>query len=702
MIPQLFTFDIYKVRRPLSTPHQCCSYPAAESNDAKRSSSDSDAKEQRRSKNSNKEQEESRLVVLEKFGHKVHWIPGLHYTEQELEPQRLIGDEELDHILDLEFESSDHHHHHGVVDSSNHGARDDCLAEGRFTNILQECATVYHRHKEEEIKRRQRHQQQHQQQEQHQQRQAQDKDSATQTTTTTTTTITTTTADNLPPAPPIHNPKQMAMYKFYHHYHDQIPPWVHWEQIQRGMDVFILYAPVAGQALFYLSLVPGFSIPKIAKVLQQTRYLAPPSTAQQVKNRLMDTGGFLANVVVTVMDDPQQPCRSSSSSSSSSWTLRPGGRGWNMALQVRLLHAKVRRSILKKKRKCHESQQQQHQQQHHYHRGSSSSDHLWDVKEYGVPINQEDMAATLLAFSVNVLMGIEFVAGRPLSMENQRDYLALWRYIGWLLGVRSWERDQGTKDKDDDDDDDDNRNDGIVNVDVDDDLPRLDPCGPKLCSQKNDGNHAYDSILHAHASLESFILHLMHPNQSSIDIAHHLLQMGGDNYSSSPSSSQRQRRCHRPVQSFAFLYRSFMCRRYIGNELADALELVQPSIHGGIKSMAAYGLTWMVLFVLRLYTLLTMKSKWFQKFVYMRHCNLLRKFEQMWSKNHKERMIKSERMAKVVKRNDDDNDDELEVRSLGDDKVDESESFCPFGLVMPPTDVQHHVVVVVEDHVKTD
>ena len=47
------------------------------------------------------------------------------------------------------------------------------------------------------------------------------------------------------------------------------------------------------------------------------------------------------------------------------------------------------------------------------------------------------MAATLLAFSYNVLVGIELIGGTPLPQQQQEDYLALWRYIGWLLGVDS-------------------------------------------------------------------------------------------------------------------------------------------------------------------------------------------------------------------------------------------------------------------------
>ena len=41
----------------------------------------------------------------------------------------------------------------------------------------------------------------------------------------------------------------------------------------------------------------------------------------------------------------------------------------------------------------------------------------WKPELWGVPVNQEDMMATLLAFSYNVLVGSEMVLGRPLSDE---------------------------------------------------------------------------------------------------------------------------------------------------------------------------------------------------------------------------------------------------------------------------------------------
>jgi len=43
---------------------------------------------------------------------------------------------------------------------------------------------------------------------------------------------------------------------------------------------------------------------------------------------------------------------------------------------------------------------------------------------------------TLLSFSFNVLFGIELFLGRPLPDQDKQAYLHLWRYIGFLIGVR--------------------------------------------------------------------------------------------------------------------------------------------------------------------------------------------------------------------------------------------------------------------------
>ena len=351
-------------------------------------------------------------------------------------------------------------------------------------------------------------------------------------------------------------------YEFYHHYH-QIPKWVDWEQLQRGIDVFLAYLPAAGCALYYRSLIGGFSIPKITEVLIATRYLVPASMRDNATNddkrrtfeRLMDTGGFLASCFACPPNDFPAAA------------LRPGGKGWKAALRVRVLHAKVRRTLLHSKSKS------------------------WDM-ENGTPINQEDMAATLLAFSVNVLMGIEFIAGRPLNEKDQRDYLALWRYLGWLLGVDTPEDDVRSS-----------------NPKKGERLSPIDPCGP---SKLDTGYEAMckDPILHSYATLESMILHLLHPTNKSRELVHHLLSFNG--------------RVH---------FRSEMCRKLLGDPLSDILNISLCSAVS-IKCMV-----YLFLIFLRSYTLLAMTFPRIRHKLILWHRALQIRFLRVWEKNQNKQAV---------------------------------------------------------------
>lgn len=74
-----------------------------------------------------------------------------------------------------------------------------------------------------------------------------------------------------------------------------VPEWVDWEQLQRGQEVFIVFAPAAALSLYYLSLVGGFSAPLITRVLRATAYLTAPP--KQVMRRLVDTGAMISACV---------------------------------------------------------------------------------------------------------------------------------------------------------------------------------------------------------------------------------------------------------------------------------------------------------------------------------------------------------------------------------------------------------------------
>lgn len=487
----------------------------------------------------------TQFQVRTKLGQTVHWTTQYHYSTEELEPYRQVGDVEMDRLLDL---------------CANEGLE----GAGRFDDIVRISAEAA-----EALS-------------------SQDQSASA-------------------------SPAQQALADFHRRYSSP-PSFVDWDQLQRGIDIFVTYAPAAGTSLYYRSLVGGFSIPKITQVLFATKYLAPPSPPEKVKERLMDTGGFLAACFAPV----------SSANSLPAAAIRPGGQGWEAALRVRHLHARVRRSIL----------------------NSKTLD--WDTTEFGIPINQEDMGATVLAFSVNVLVGIEFIGGKALSEDDQHDYLALWRYLSWLLGVEISFDDTVKKNH----------------------LPPLDPCGGKKAGEL--ARAEPDPIAHSYSLLESIIFHLLNPTDISKKVASHLLDIGRNSKeerrrgivrkSSADKHAEEDAACHR---TFGFQYRAFMCRRNLGEPLANALDLPCPpkfSFTYGIL----LGLSSMHLMLMRVYTLATMHIPFLRTRINQWHANGMAKFFGVWEREHNKRMRRA---------NTDDND--------GDTKA-EQRSSCPFALIMKP------------------
>ena len=261
------------------------------------------------------------------------------------------------------------------------------------------------------------------------------------------------------------------------------PPWLDWGLLARGQDVYLRHLPSAGLVLFNVSLIGGFSAPKITKVLEQSGYLVgPPKLAMR---RLFDTGRLMVDACANGPD-----------------ALRAGGVGWRAAVRVRALHAKVRRRLLRRGGNAEP--------------GSGGSGGggggRWDVETYGVPINQEDMAATLLAFSYNVLVGVEAIRGEELPEAEQEAFLHLWRYMGHLLGVAEMHN----------------------------------PCAGGMRLAK--------------ARLESIILHLLKPDELSVRVATHLLKAPYAHLSA-------------PRAARGFELSAQMTRLLVGDELGDALGL---------------------------------------------------------------------------------------------------------------------------------
>lgn len=88
--------------------------------------------------------------------------------------------------------------------------------------------------------------------------------------------------------------------------------------------------------------------------------------------------------------------------------LERNGDGFRSTIHVRVMHALVRNRL-----------------SHHKD---------WDHADMGLPINQTDMIATWLAFSVVFLAGSRTM-GVIISPKESKAVMHLWRYTCWLMGV---------------------------------------------------------------------------------------------------------------------------------------------------------------------------------------------------------------------------------------------------------------------------
>ena len=85
------------------------------------------------------------------------------------------------------------------------------------------------------------------------------------------------------------------------------------------------------------------------------------------------------------------------------------GRGCLAATKVRCLHASMRYRALR-------------------------GDPPYDVQENGMPINQEDLAYTLLTFGYVIPLGIEKLGG-ILSRAEKEAFLHCWKVVGFIMGI---------------------------------------------------------------------------------------------------------------------------------------------------------------------------------------------------------------------------------------------------------------------------
>ncbi|KAL4904635.1 hypothetical protein BDW74DRAFT_168249 [Aspergillus multicolor] len=157
-----------------------------------------------------------------------------------------------------------------------------------------------------------------------------------------------------------------------------VPDWMDWDQLAKGF--------------VYRYALANFASPGVAEIFVRTgsfstRVLLP---------RLLETLQWLLQITHDII------------------SIQPGGEGHIATLRVRLLHATLRKRILQL---------------------ASRKPGYYDVVTHGVPVNVLDSLHSMTGFSCSPMWLQLLAFGIEPSAEERDGYIALFRYIAYLLGV---------------------------------------------------------------------------------------------------------------------------------------------------------------------------------------------------------------------------------------------------------------------------
>ncbi len=164
---------------------------------------------------------------------------------------------------------------------------------------------------------------------------------------------------------------------------EDTPQWLDEDLLARGQQVYHRFGQNAADVLLQLSLVGGYRFGGPTDLLVATGAL----TGGRTVRRLGETQLWASTLSVP-------------------GGLRRDGEAWRLTVHVRAMHALV----------------------------NSAFEPRWDTARWGQPVSQADQAATLGLFDGVMLLGARAL-GVPVSREDSRAVMHLWRYVGWLLGV---------------------------------------------------------------------------------------------------------------------------------------------------------------------------------------------------------------------------------------------------------------------------
>lgn len=171
-----------------------------------------------------------------------------------------------------------------------------------------------------------------------------------------------------------------------------LPPWADPEQLRTAEHVFVDHGPHFLLFLYHKSLPTLYACAHGAQVLYRTGRLTPGTTGQPdfapFTRRVGETGRFVLDVMLRD-------------------GLSHGGPGLLATRKVRLIHAAIRAFVQREG---------------------------WDEATLGKPINQEDLAITLMTFSVSMMDALDTLR-LAYSREEAEAWLHAWKVVGHEMGI---------------------------------------------------------------------------------------------------------------------------------------------------------------------------------------------------------------------------------------------------------------------------
>ena len=199
------------------------------------------------------------------------------------------------------------------------------------------------------------------------------------------------------------------------------PTWFDPKLAQIGAVAYRRYPLMLIWLLRNVALMAGYSIPALSLPLIQTGALMHDALP-----RLMRTYAY----ILAVSEHP--PLHKPNISTHNNrqpieQVLAIGSEGWRQSIKVRQIHTIVRQNLLKGKGNAAKGVIP-NADQHHNPDGS------WNTDYWGIPINQTDMIATHLQFSLLIMRGLRLLGAR-ISTEEAEGILHLWNLASYWMGV---------------------------------------------------------------------------------------------------------------------------------------------------------------------------------------------------------------------------------------------------------------------------